>query len=159
MKCMGKARFLPILSRKEGTVAVETVMLFPVIALVVVAILEFGHLWHVRHTLTIASREGARAAVVYYVAGDRRAWAEQTARDTVNAYLSRFWAAGTWAEPQLTPLSPAGAPLKESEYPDTPEKWAGYLVKVHVETDNTLLLLHKLTSNLTVAAETTMRLE
>ena len=45
-------------------VAVEFVILFPLFLLIIVGIVEFGHLFYVRHTLTNASREGARAAVV-----------------------------------------------------------------------------------------------
>ena len=44
----------------------EFVILFPLFMLILVGIVEFGHLFYVRHTLTNASREGARAAVVYY---------------------------------------------------------------------------------------------
>jgi hypothetical protein len=161
MKGWRKKRILTALPREEGTVSVEAVILLPLLVLIVLGILEFGHLWHVRHTLTIASREGARAAAVYYVKKDgidepdRATWAEQTARDTVNTYLSRFWAANTWALPQVTFLSPEGEPLSGS----VPENLTGYLLKVHVETSDSLLALHKLTGNLTVWSEATMRFE
>ena len=53
------------LKRQDGVVAVEFVILFPLFLLIIAGIVEFGHLFYVRHTLTNASREGARAAVVY----------------------------------------------------------------------------------------------
>ena len=45
--------------------AVEFIILFPLFLLIVVGIVEFGHLWYVDHVITNASREGARAGVVY----------------------------------------------------------------------------------------------
>jgi Flp pilus assembly protein TadG len=44
-------------------VALEFVILFPLFLLIIAGIVEFGHLFYVRHTLTNASREGARAVV------------------------------------------------------------------------------------------------
>ena len=62
-----KSRIFAFLSREDGVVGVEMVILFPVLVLFIVGIVEFGHLWYVGQTLTNASREGARAAVVYEV--------------------------------------------------------------------------------------------
>jgi Flp pilus assembly protein TadG len=128
---------------------VELVILFPLIALIVLSILEFGHLWIVRHTLTIASREGARAAVVFQPGSDtaRETWAKQTAQDTVNTYLSKFWSSGDWAVPEPTvTLGPSGTLV-------------GGTLRVQVQTNNSLLVLHKLITNISVSAETTMRFE
>lgn len=129
----------------DGSLSVEAVILFPLLALVVVAVVEFGYLWFVRHTLTTASREGARAAVVYYPAPNRSTWAENTARDTVNRYLQDTKFPGTW-EVTVEPVgSSSGEPLT-----------------VTVKSNQGLVLLPKLIpafKNLTVSAQTTMIME
>lgn len=135
--------------REDGSMGVEMVILFPVIALVVLSILEFGHLWYVRQTLTIASREGARAAVVYQAGSDaaRETWARQEAANRVNTYLSNFMSAGEWNTPIVTvTYGPSGT-------------LTGGTLTVQVSTTNALLVLHRLTRNVSVVAQTTMRFE
>jgi Flp pilus assembly protein TadG len=151
MRIAGRDKTSPQLSREEGTAALETVMLFPVIALVVLAILEFGHLWQVRHILTIASREGARAAVVFQPGSDatREETAIQTAKDTVNNYLKNTaqWKSGDWTVPDpIVTLGPSGT-------------LTGGTLTVRVQTQNALLVLHKLIKDISIVEETTMRFE
>ncbi len=93
LKIFKKTRFG---AGQEGSISVEFVILFPLLALIVVAMMEFGYLWFVRHTLTNASREGARAAVVFYTGGERATWAQNTARSTVDTYLQHIHFPGTW---------------------------------------------------------------
>ena len=74
----------------------EFVILFPLFLLIIVGIVEFGHLFYVRHTLTNASREGARAAVVYYYS-DRptgKLGQKMTAKDAVDKYLPGYQVRG-----------------------------------------------------------------
>lgn len=151
MKCLGKERLLAVLSRKEGTVSVEMVLLFPVFALIVVSILEFGHLWMVRHTLTIATREGARAAVVYFPSETRVADAQALAQQRVTDYLQdrTNWVPGT----DFTVPTPSYEPN-----PETGGVVGGTLT-VRAQTTNALLVLHQLITNIPVVAETTMRFE
>lgn len=78
-----KLRFL---SREKGSVATEFVILLPIILIFLAGIVEGGHLWYVSHTITNASREGARAAVVYRT-GDRRTWATNAAQAALLNYL------------------------------------------------------------------------
>ncbi|MGP8051774.1 MAG: TadE/TadG family type IV pilus assembly protein [Desulfobaccales bacterium] len=78
------------LASEAGSVAVEFIILFPLFLLIVVGIVEFGHLWYVDHVITNASREGARAAVVYppSTVSNRQAWAESEAQTIINDYLN-----------------------------------------------------------------------
>jgi Flp pilus assembly protein TadG len=145
MNCLKKKRLLPFLAREDGVVGVEFVILFPLLALIVVGLVEFGHLWYVRQTLTNASREGARAAVVFEVANpDRAAWATTVATNAVNQYLADTKFPGTW-NTDVTAGAATGDP-----------------VTVTVTSPSGLILLDKLLpafNSITIAAETTMRLE
>lgn len=146
-----RKRITPLASREDGVVSLEVVILFPVMALIILAVLEFGHLWIVRHTLTIATREGARAAVVFVPGSDadRAAAAQQTAQQTVTAYLQNTakWDPDTdftVPEPIVTP-GPTGL--------------TGGTLTVRAQTTNALLVLHKMIKDIPVVGETTMRFE
>jgi Flp pilus assembly protein TadG len=150
MKDPKKSRFR-LASREDGVISVELVILFPVIALIVLGILEFGHLWQVRHVLTIASREGARAAVVFQPGGDsaREAWATNTAKTAVTSYMQNAanWKVGDYTIPDPTvTYGPSGT-------------LTGGTLTVQVKTNNSLLVLHKMIKNITIVAQTTMRFE
>lgn len=49
----------------SGIAAVELAILIPALLLLIFGILEFGHAWYIKQTITSASREGARYGVVY----------------------------------------------------------------------------------------------
>ncbi len=130
---------------EQGVVTVEFILLFPLYLLIIVGIVEFGHLLYVRHTLTNASREGARAAVVYAAVSNRVSWAQTTATDTVNKYMqdTKFMAA--WKVTFPTTATKTGDPFT-----------------VTVTAPSSLLLLDTMVpafKNLTVSAETTMIME
>lgn len=150
MRFVRKDRFLPALSREDGAVALEFVLLLPVIVLVILAMLEIGHLWYVHQTLNIASREGARAAVVYYPGSDRETWAADTAKAKVNDYLGPGgpvnWNSGDWSPPTVT-ITPG------------PSGLTGGTLTVRVQSTNALLVLNKIFTDITLAGETTMRFE
>ena len=161
MNYRGKIKPLLFLSREDGVVAVETAILFPVLVLFIVGIVEFGHLWFVRQTLTNASREGARAAVVYYTPDPanptpetREEWTRNTAQRVVAQYLSdtNF--------PETCP--PADVQFPQGTGTGTPNGMIGLPVQVTVTSPTSLILLNKLfpaLNNITLSAETTMRLE
>jgi Flp pilus assembly protein TadG len=131
-------------ARQEGSISVEFVILFPLLALTVVALMEFGYLWFVRHTLTNASREGARAAVVFYTGGDRATWAQNTAKSTVDGYLQNIRFPGTW------------------NVVTAPGTGTGDVTTVKVTTPNGLMLLDKFLPSyrgVIVSGETTMKME
>ncbi|MCL4500302.1 MAG: pilus assembly protein [Deltaproteobacteria bacterium] len=134
--------------RESGVVAVEFIFLLPILLLIVVGIIEFGHLFAVRHTLTNASREGARAAVVYNdMVGTpaRITFADTQAKAAVNKYLQDTQFAGAWTVTDTVAGSNSGD-----------------LVKVTVTAPGSLLLLDTFIpalKNVTVSAETTMRME
>jgi len=136
---------------EDGAVAVEFIFLLPVYLLLLVGIVEFGHLWYIRHALTNASREGARAAVVYYTPPETRtAWATAEAKAVVQNYLNAT------NDPWLKSLSPA-----EVTFPDGSAA-TGNTLTVKVASPSGLLLLDTLIpafKDVTVSAETTMRLE
>lgn len=128
----------------------ELVILLPVIALILVSLMEVGFLMFVRHTLTNASREGARAAVVFYVGEDRAGWAQTQAQTTVNTYLNNinFHRFNTWDV--------------RADVPDGSGWTTGVPVTVTVTTPNGLLLLDDLIpafQGISVQGVTTMKLE
>jgi Flp pilus assembly protein TadG len=140
-----------LVTRQDGVVTVEFVILFPILVLIVVGIVEFGHLWYVRQTLTNASREGARAAVVYAVDPGTNNVIDSNTRTNlataaVNKYLTDTKFPGTWT-PVVT--FPAGTAT-------------GNPMTVTVTSPSGLLLLPKLLpafDKINLGAETTMRLE
>lgn len=54
-------------TQEAGAVTVEFAIIFLLFILLIAGIVEFGHLWYLKHHITRASREGARWAVVYRV--------------------------------------------------------------------------------------------
>jgi Flp pilus assembly protein TadG len=156
MRLLGSDRYSPRQSRDEGTAAVETVMLFPVIALVVVAILEFGNLWQLQHTLTIASREAARAAVIY-----NPTWTTKDREDAAQTAVNTFFGDSTG---QTHPRLPKVGTLKVN-FP-TPGNSTGQTFTVSVEVRSSdggvFLLLDKLIpplKDITISGVSTMRIE
>lgn len=138
-------RHMPV-GREDGVVALEFVILFPLFMMILVGLLEFGHLFYVRHTLTNASREGARAAVLYTSASDRVSWAKTQATTTVNNYLNTRLPGVHWSVP--TPVVSGST--------------TGSTVTVKVDATNVSLVLGDLVSafqNLAVSGQTTMKME
>ena len=152
MRGWRKKSLLKALSREEGVVALEFVLLFPVFVLVILAVLEFGHLWIIRHTLTIATREGARAAVVYIPGTDeyRASEALRIAQERVNTYLGPAGPA-KWEPDEFTVPVPTVNP--------GPGGLTGGTLTVRAQANEPLLVLHKLISPISVVGETTMRFE
>ena len=139
-----------LLKREDGVVTVEFIILFPLFMLIIVGIVEFGHLFYVRHTLTNASREGARAAVVYYTpAAGREAWAKDKAEKAVEKYLDNF-IPGQYDKPPVVTFPNGSAAT-------------GNQLKVTVSASKNLLLLDKLVpafQEITkIETATTMRME
>lgn len=140
-----------LLKRQDGVVALEFVILFPLFLLIIAGIVEFGHLFYVRHTLTNATREGARAAVVY-VPTNRITWAKAEAERATNNYLGLL-SSQTPVLPGVTLSAPAVAVSGSA---------SGSTVTVAITASNVLVVLDKivtLSNPVTVTAETTMRLE
>jgi Flp pilus assembly protein TadG len=143
--------------REGGSVSVEFVFLLPIILLILAGMVEFGNMWYVRHAVDNASREGARAAVLYVgnPSPDRGTWAKQQAVATVNGYLGKFFPRGEWT------ITPADITIKPHD-PLKPADLDGAELTVHVQAINYLLLLDKLVpafANTKVEAATTMRME
>jgi Flp pilus assembly protein TadG len=70
---------------ESGVISIEFLFLFPFFILILVGLMEFGHLWNVRHAITNAGREAARAAVVAPPANtpDRRTWAAAAVNESL----------------------------------------------------------------------------
>ena len=154
-----------LLKRQEGVVALEFVVLFPLFLLIIAGIVEFGHLFYVRHTLTNASREGARAAVVYttnYGAfANRETWAEAEAVKAAKNYLGILPDQDPPQDPKLPGVSPSvGADVKA--FSGILAGDSGSMVTVTITASNVLVVVDQivtLSNPITVTAETTMRLE
>jgi Flp pilus assembly protein TadG len=54
------ARLSRFRKRDTGVITLEMALVVPLFVIFVLGVIEFGHLWYVKHNLTIASREGAR---------------------------------------------------------------------------------------------------
>ena len=152
-----------LLKRQDGVVALEFAILFPLFLLVVAGIVEFGHLFYVRHTLTNASREGARAGVVYVSMTDteRIAWAENAAIAAVNNYLKPVDAVGV-THPRLPGVTLSDPAVQVVAVSGFPAGHSGSAVIVTITATDVLLVLDKfniLSNPINVTAETTMRLE
>lgn len=150
MQCQGKAKILTT-GREDGVVAMEFVILFPLLLLILVGILEFGHLFYLRHTLTNASREGARAAVMFYPGSDRISWAQNQAETTVNNYLNP--SGGTPRLPGVTVSVPT---------PVVSSATTGGTVTVTVTATNAAMVLGEIIpafQAISVTGQTTMKLE
>jgi Flp pilus assembly protein TadG len=142
---------------ESGIIAVEFAFLLPLFLMILVGIVEFGNMWYVEQALTNASREGARAAVLYIgnPTPDRGTWARQQAVAAVNSYLGQFLPKSEWtisnADIIITPQNPSN-----------PSDLNGAELKVSVKASNYLLVLHKIIPALAstkVEAATTMRME
>jgi Flp pilus assembly protein TadG len=83
MRLSGKEKD-ELASSESGVITIEFLFLFPFFILILVGLMEFGHLWNVRHAITNAGREAARAAVVAPPANvtDRRTWAKSVATES-----------------------------------------------------------------------------
>jgi Flp pilus assembly protein TadG len=140
---MGKARRR---GRERGVVLAEFVLLLPALLLIIVGIVEFGHLWHLQHTVTNASREGARTAILYRGAYNQ-ATVVTEATQVVDNYLAQFLPAGVWSTEVTAPATYT----------------TGANVTVKVTTTEGLMLLDKLVpaaaEYFVVEAETIMKLE
>lgn len=68
--------------RESGQAMVELVLVMPVLALILLGIIQFGTLYNRNVTLTDATRAGARVAAVSRFAADPVAAATQAVRDS-----------------------------------------------------------------------------
>ena len=133
--------------RQDGVVAVEFIVLFPLLMLVLLGIMEFGHVFYVRLTRTNASREGARAAVMFHSpASERISWAQTQAATTVTNYLNNRLPGVKWTVPD----------------PEVSGSTTGSTVKVTVNATDVSMVLGTLVNafkTLSVSAQTTMKME
>jgi Flp pilus assembly protein TadG len=145
VKWLSIRRRSPSPDSEAGSVAVEFIILFPLFLLIVVGIVEFGHLWYVDHVITNASREGARAGVVY---PNTAAQGIIAAKAAVNSYLNPN---GTNIIPGVTVTTSATAVVNNGNY-----------LQVQIQASNVALVLGQVVpafQTMTLQATTTMRME
>ena len=133
--------------KERGVVTVEFAILLPLIMLILVGLMEGGHLWHLQHTITNASREGARAAIVYKE-NYSQTEVETRAKEAVRIYLEKFL--------------PKDPPVWETTVVAPATYASGSDVTVRVITNEGMLLLDTIIpafQGISVQAETTMKLE
>ncbi len=151
-------RILPAL-REDGVVAAEFVLLFPLFLLIVGAIVELGHLWYVDHVITNASREGARAGVVYVAnpTGGRQAWAQAAATAAIQNDLGL-----NTGQKYILPLVPVPSPLAKFSFVTDPITHS-IAMTVDITVSNVALILGQFSitgfDKLTITGKTTMIME
>ena len=153
----GQSRVVPGWGRENGQVAAEFVILFPIFLLIVAGIVELGHLWYVDHVITNASREGARAGVVFYTGSDstRETWAQNTAKTAALNYLNP-------GGKSIIPGVSLTVPTPTYTLNPTTGSLTGGTLTVKVTVSNADLVLGALIpafKNLTFSAVTAMRFE
>ncbi|MDI6813659.1 MAG: pilus assembly protein [Deltaproteobacteria bacterium] len=154
---MGPQKKSNIKVQERGVVTVEFAILLPLIVLILVGLMEGGHLWHLQHTVTNASREGARAAILYNPPYSPAA-VTQAATQTVDNYLRNYLPWKVWETEVGGGVDPSTGALQP--LPTTYS--TGAAVTVRVITNEGMLLLDTLIpafQDIKVQAETTMKLE
>jgi Flp pilus assembly protein TadG len=149
-----KARTLPP-AAESGVVAMEFIFFLPFFLLILVGLMEFGHLWNVRHAITNAGREAARAAVVAPPPGvvDRKTWAENTAAASAHNYLFPKDGAGS-TQPLLPGVTLGVSPSAGSNIGDS--------VTVTITASNIVLFLNQLIpalNQVSFSSQTVMNME
>ena len=88
-----------LIHRQDGVSAVEFGLVLPILMLVLMGIIDYGHVYFVRLTLQNAAREGARVGVTR----DEMS-ADTAAMDAANKYLTNAGISGS-----VTATSPSNA--------------------------------------------------
>jgi Flp pilus assembly protein TadG len=143
-------------SSESGVMTIEFMFLFPFFLLILVGLMEFGHLFSIRHAITNAGREAARAAVVAPPSGttDRGTWAKTEATQTLKDMGFNLDDNGVGTLPSL--------PNVQFKVDTTAGSNTGDSVKVSITASNIVLWLSEVTpafANVSFASETTMRME
>ncbi len=141
---------------ESGVMAVEFVLLLPFFLLILVGVMEFGHLWNVRQIMTNAGREAARAAVVAppKAETDRSTWATELVIKVLNNNGFNLDKEGAGTYKSLPNASFKVAATAGSKTGDS--------VKVTITASNIVLALGDLVpafNKISFSSQTTMRME
>ncbi len=104
---------------ERGAAAMELALLVPIFVLIVLGVLEFGDIWYIHHSLTNASREGARFGIRYVEGSPRQCHTVAEITDIIKGnggYLREFSRFGDCSDVNVsvngpTPGCTAGADL------------------------------------------------
>jgi len=143
---------LPKLNNHNGAVALEFVLLLPFLLLLIFGIIEFSFLLFDKAMITNASREGARAGVVYnYPSRILKSKIEQISLNYCKNHLISF---GSSASPPNVDIFPA-----DDDPPCPEEASSGSSIRVSVDYDYNFLFLSSILPPISLKAESNMRCE
>lgn len=138
------------LREQKGAAAVEFAIILPMLVTLVFGIIEFGFILYDKAMITNASREGARAGIVF-VSGETLAEFNQKISDAVDKYCSGHLI--TFSEDSTTHdiIAQTTKPGPGDDLTVIVKYQYDYLVLPNFVTD--------IVGNINLAAETTMRME
>ncbi len=148
------------LRNQNGTAVVEFAVILPLLVVIVFGIIEFSVLLYDKAMVTNASREGARAGIVFNVdgSGDWLAVSDTTIRNTVTGYLSSYLI--SLGDPTATVSIPD--PVRTTN-PDTGTYSPGGTLTVTVTYTYTFMVIPNFIASIinpiTLTAQTVMRFE
>jgi Flp pilus assembly protein TadG len=141
------------LKDQKGASAVEFALVLPILVIIVFGIIEFSLALYDKAMITNASREGARAGIVYRTepsSGDYSPLSDAEIANIVNQYLRNY-------------LITFGGPANATTTVTRNGSGVGSELKVSVGYTYTFLVLPNLITNLTgginLGADTAMRME
>jgi hypothetical protein len=157
---MNRVRLTEKIRSSKGATAVEFALILPVLLLILFGIIEFGLLLYNKAVITNASREGARAGIVYAYREDPGNPGTPDLRissDDIRGFISVYTAN------HLVNFCPDDEDVAVTIEPENPVKLpSGDYLRVTVNYDYCFLLIPALSSmmnNLTISGTTVMRAE
>jgi hypothetical protein len=148
----GKHRSKERRPREKGAAAMELALLIPIFVLIVAGVMDFGDAWYIHHTITNATREGARAGIRYQSSGEVRTCPTVSdVQQVVKDYLKKFFPADYVDDPGKVQIKVDPPPVCR----------AGENIGVGIVAQKEWFILGPLTgmSPFKVGAITTMKLE
>lgn len=147
---------------QKGVATVEFAIVLPLLIVLVFGIIEFSILFYNKAMITNASREGARAGIVYgFAGGEYHPLDEEEIKDVICAYLSDRLI--TFGSTRTCGTESGNNPLISISWEGGPPPVRGGLLTVNVGYDYTFLVIPNfvtdLAGGLTLEAETVMRME
>jgi Flp pilus assembly protein TadG len=83
----GKSNILGLWRQTKGAAAVEFAIIGTLFLLIIAGVIDFGHAWYMKQTITNASREGARYGVTWQANSSGTRIAASTYTPTIANYI------------------------------------------------------------------------